>query len=81
MGMEGQLRELVAELLNVSANEISDASSPLTLPTWDSLNHLKLIVAIEERFGVTFTTPEVVDIGNYGDLKQRLRAKGLALGA
>lgn len=81
MEAEVQLRELVAELLNVSANELSDASSPLTLPAWDSLNHLKLIVAIEERFGVTFTTPEVVDIGNYGDLRRQLRAKGLALDA
>jgi len=81
MDTEGQLRELIAELLNVPSSEISDSSSPLTVPAWDSLNHLKLIVAIEERFSVTFTTPEVVDIGNYGDLKQRLRAKGLALGA
>ncbi len=80
MDAEAQLRMLMAELLNVDAKEISDTSSPLTLPAWDSLNHLKLIVTIEERFGVTFTTPEVEDIANYADLKHALQAKGLTLG-
>jgi acyl carrier protein len=80
MGVETELRELIAELLDVTPSEISDESSPLTLPAWDSLNHLKLIVAIEERFGVAFSTPEVVDIRNFADIKQMLRAKGLTLG-
>jgi acyl carrier protein len=79
MSGEMELRVLMAELLNVRADDISDAASPLTLPAWDSLNHLKLIVAIEEHFGVTFTTPEVGDIASYRDLKQALRAKGLTL--
>ncbi len=80
MDAEPQLRTLMAEVLNVDAGEISDASSPLTLPAWDSLNHLKMIVTIEERFGVTFTTPEVEDIGSFADLKRALRTKGLTLG-
>ncbi len=76
MDMEEELRQLVAELLGVAASDISDASSPLTLPGWDSLNHLKLIVAIEERFGVVFTTVEVGDIANFRDIRDALRAKG-----
>ncbi len=80
MDAEAQLRTLMAELLHVDAGDISDASSPLTLPAWDSLNHLKMIVTIEERFGVTFTTPEVEDIGSFADLKHALRAKGLTVG-
>jgi len=80
MGNEAELRALIAELLSVPAQEICDLSSPLTLPAWDSLNHLKLIVAIEESFGVSFTTPEVSDICTYADIKQALRNKGVALG-
>jgi acyl carrier protein len=76
--MARDLRELVGTVLDVPTEEITDDSSPLSVPTWDSLNHLKLIVAIEEEFGVRFTAPEVVDIACYSDLRQALARKGVA---
>lgn len=35
---------------------------------WDSFNHVRLIVTIEERFGISFTTTEVAELTNVGEL-------------
>ncbi len=35
---------------------------------WDSLNHVNLMVAVEERFKVKFTTREIRNLSNVGEL-------------
>jgi acyl carrier protein len=35
---------------------------------WDSVNHVRLIVAIEERFGISFSTAEVAELTDVGEL-------------
>lgn len=42
---------------------------------WDSLSHIRLIVAIEKEFAVKFTTGEVVGFANVGDLVRLLKEK------
>ena len=42
---------------------------------WDSLNHVKLVVAIESAFNVKFSTREVLGWKTVGDLKKTLQAK------
>jgi acyl carrier protein len=34
-------------------------SSPETVPTWDSLQHLNLVLALEQEFRIQFTPEEV----------------------
>lgn len=43
---------------------------------WDSFNHINLIVALEEIFGVSFTTEEIGGMANVGDLVKLLQKKG-----
>jgi len=35
---------------------------------WDSLSHIRLMVAIEAAFGMSFTTAEVTSFKNVGEL-------------
>ncbi len=37
---------------------------------WDSLNHIDLIVAIEKKFKIKFTTREVTGLKTVGDLAE-----------
>lgn len=52
--------------------EYSDTIGPDTvaadIPGWDSVAHIELIVAIEERFGIRLTTGETADVANVGAL-------------
>ena len=42
---------------------------------WDSLNHIRLMLAVQKRFGVKFSAAEVGKLGNVGDLVALVRAK------
>lgn len=43
---------------------------------WDSLNHISLIVAIEEEFKLEFSTDEIASMQKVGDLIDILLERG-----
>ena len=47
------------------------------VPQWDSLAHISLVVALEGEFGIEFTTEELAEMENVGDLLRTLEAKGV----
>ena len=42
---------------------------------WDSLNNIRLMVSIEELFGITFDTSELSGLANVGELVDTIKAK------
>ena len=65
---ENQIKErvfkVVSNIMGVSLREVDENSSPDTLEKWDSLQHMNLILALEEEFGVQFTDSQIVDMLN-----------------
>lgn len=55
-----RVRGIVADVLRVPTDRISRQSSPETLATWDSVQHLNLILALEQEFTLQFE-PEEMD--------------------
>ena len=54
---------------------LHDAMSAADVENWDSLNHIDLIVAIEKKFKVKFTTREVTSLKTVGDLAELIQKK------
>ena len=54
-----QLREVMAGVLEAEPGAIGAGFGRDDTPQWDSLNHLRLITAIEEAFGIRFDMREV----------------------
>jgi acyl carrier protein len=50
----GEVRQTVAEVFFVDAGQVTNESTPESIPAWDSIGHLNLILALEQRFGLTF---------------------------
>lgn len=46
------------------------------VPQWDSLAHISLVVALEDEFGIEFTTEELAEMETVGDLLRMLESKG-----
>jgi acyl carrier protein len=44
---------------------------------WDSLAHARLILALEERFGVEFPAARLFDLKNIGELIELIEASRL----
>jgi acyl carrier protein len=68
---------IVADVLGVDPARISPASSPDTLESWDSVQHLNIVIALEQELGVRFTPEEIeeaVGVQAIVDLVERKRA-------
>ena len=46
---------------------------------WDSVNHLHLILEVEEAFGVELADGEVVEISSARDITTLLERRGIAM--
>lgn len=55
----------MARVLEVPVEAIDDEASPDTIDNWDSLRHMNLVMALEEEFGVQFSTDEVIELLNF----------------
>ena len=62
MTTDDKLKQVMAAVLRVPADEIDDSTSPDTVEQWSSLAHLDLILAIEQEFDVTIPDEEVGDL-------------------
>jgi acyl carrier protein len=54
------IQTLAADILSVPRDQITLDASPETVATWDSLQHLNLVLGLEQAFGVSFE-PEEID--------------------
>lgn len=70
------LEELFANVLDVDAADLTDASSPASIETWDSVAAINLIVGMQETFNVVFTTKEIEGMKCLGDARRVLMARG-----
>ena len=76
--MPDKLFKVVSRIMGVPAHEIVSDSSPKTIAYWDSMKHIKLILAVEEEFNVTFSDEEIANIQSVGNLIDILAQKGVA---
>jgi acyl carrier protein len=63
-----KLAEVIAETLELKPAEVTPDMVRDGHPSWDSFNHLRLMTAIEEEFGVQFSMDEIEGIETAGQL-------------
>jgi acyl carrier protein len=73
-----KLEELFARILREPITVFSDAASPSTVRSWDSLRHIELLMAAEAAYGIRFETSEVTTIRTLGCMRGMLKQKGVA---
>ncbi len=74
---ELDLKQVMADTFQIDADAIDDDTSVDTVAEWDSLKHLNLVLALEDRFGVTFTEEQVVEILTYALIRLVLEEHGV----
>jgi acyl carrier protein len=70
------LRDTIAAVFGVDPTTLTDASSPDSVPGWDSLNHLTMAMAVEGEFGIAFEADEVMAMRDIGCVRAAVRAHG-----
>jgi acyl carrier protein len=64
-----KLVEIVAELFDLDPAAVDDALTPEDVELWDSMNHLRLVSAVEEEFQIKLSMQEIESIHNLGALR------------
>ena len=72
-------KEYLNRLENNNPDEITDNSSPETIPSWDSFNSYILLDELESEFKTEFTIDEVTETKNVSDIKKNLKIHGIIL--
>lgn len=67
----------MADVFEISPDEIDESTIMESIEQWDSLKHMQLVMAIEEKFGIVFETEEILEITSFTGIKDILRNKGL----
>jgi acyl carrier protein len=62
------IRDTLAEIVDDPGLSLTEASNAQDVPYLDSINHMKLIIILEEELGVRFEADEIAEIQNVGQL-------------
>lgn len=63
-----KLQTIFQEELDNDSLEITEESSANNVDGWDSLSHIQLISAIEDNFDISFTSKEIMNWKNVGEM-------------
>jgi len=61
-----RVRNVASDIFGIPADKITAESSPESIENWDSMQHLNLVLAIEEKFGVQFDPEDIEEMKNIG---------------
>ncbi|MGB9696380.1 MAG: acyl carrier protein [Ignavibacteria bacterium] len=70
-----QVQDVFREIFTKAEINISENTSPVDVEEWDSLNHIQIVVALEKRFKIKFTSIELQNWRNVGDIINSIQNK------
>jgi len=77
--MTDRICKIVGQVLGVSAETIHLDDAPETLPKWDSLAHINLMLALESEYDVTFTPEDMATMASIRSICDILARKGIEI--
>ena len=70
-----KLSALMAEVLQVPADTITDDLTIRDLDTWDSLSHMELVAAIEAQYELSLDAEEMVAMISVAKIREIVHAR------
>lgn len=73
------LRDILADTLEISPEEVTPELNTEAVEAWDSFRHLQLMLAIEGEYGVQFDPQQIPDLTSVAKIQGALASKGATL--
>lgn len=62
---EARLKQVISSVLQVPVESIGADTSMDTIEKWDSLQHMNLVLALEDEFGIYIPDEDATNITSY----------------
>lgn len=79
LNLGDRVTQTLATIFGVEPDILGDDASPTTVPNWDSLNHLNMLMALESEFGVRLSADDALEMRNVGAVRRILQSRGAYL--
>ena len=63
-----KLNEVFRDVFDDEEIVVSDSTTSSDIEDWDSLEHINLVSAVEQAFGIKFSMGQVVTMKNVGEM-------------
>ncbi len=67
-----KLQDVMSSILEISPETVNENLTVDTCDTWDSMNHMNLILALEEAYHIKIGDDVAMDLLNYTDIRKYL---------
>ena len=63
-----KLNEIFRDVFDDETIEVNENTNSDDIEDWDSLEHINLVSAVEQEFGIKFTMAQVIGMKNVGEM-------------
>ena len=75
MSNNKKLQEIFLECLDIKEDKFNEGLKYNEIPEWDSIGHMSLISAIEEKFSITMETDDIIEFNSFQKGQEILKSK------
>ena len=75
MDVQEKVMQVMVNIFQVSPDKISTKTTSDDVEKWDSLNHINMILALEQEFGIRYDQEQVVSMLSVGEIIEATKEK------
>lgn len=78
MGNEQVVIKVISEITGIREDKINAETKAEDFPEWDSMNHINLVLAFEEKFDASFSPEDIAEMISVQEILRVLKIKGIS---
>ena len=75
MDTSKEIKQIIATTLGVSAANVHAESKASDFSEWDSVNHLLLVMELEQKFDLKFALEEIAELNSVDKIMKAVRKR------
>lgn len=76
--MPDRIQTVVGDTFQLPADAVGDELAFNETPQWDSVNHINLMLALEEAFEISIADDDIVELTSVAAIRRYLGDRGVA---
>lgn len=73
MDLKNEVRKIIADILKVDEKTIQEDTAIGDIPSWDSLNQIRILAEVEAKFQIQFTPDDLIEMEDFLDIVEAVK--------